>query len=162
MVPGTYSFKQFEKTDLQYVEPWLQTPEVISWYPDPEYIEDLEDHLDDDRVRMQIILHESEAFAYIHDYDIHGWADHHLSFLPKGSRGLDTFIGNPDMIGCGHGSAYIDLLVRELFSSGVPALGIDPHPNNGKAIRAYEKAGFQKIKQVSNKWGPNLLMSIHR
>lgn len=159
---GAYSFKQFQSSDLRIIKPWLLTPAVKLWYPDSDYIEDLEEHLEDARIQMQLVCFKGQPFAYVQDYDIHGWEDHHLSFLPPGSRGLDSFIGKPDMIGCGHGTNYIRLIINSLFKDGVPALGIDPHPDNGKAIRAYEKVGFKRNKTVSSEWGDCLLMSILR
>ncbi|WWR55751.1 hypothetical protein RV999_26300 (plasmid) [Sinorhizobium meliloti] len=38
------------------------------------------------------------------DYTVHGWDDHHFAHLAKGSRGIDQYIGDPEMVGVGHGS----------------------------------------------------------
>ena len=159
-MPSAYTFTLLTETDLETVQPWLLTPAVRRWYPDADYIEDIADQLDDEHIQMNLVCHEGEPFAYIQDYDIHAWKDHHLSFLPKGSRGLDTFIGRPDMIGTGHGTAYIQLHVDKLFKNGAPAIGIDPDPKNAKAIRAYEKVGFQRHNIVESKWGTFLTMTL--
>ena len=75
-----------------------------------------------------------------------------------GTRGIDQFIGDPDMIGRGHGSGFIRQFVEHLLTSGIPRVVTDPDPDNGRAIRAYAKAGFQKERMVDTPDGPALLM----
>jgi aminoglycoside 6'-N-acetyltransferase len=41
----------------------------------------------------------------------------------------------------------------------VLAVGVDPDPENARAIRAYEKAGFVPGKVQNTEWGPALLMT---
>jgi aminoglycoside 6'-N-acetyltransferase len=55
------------------------------------------------------------------------------AYLPSGSRGLDVYIGEYDLLGLGHGSSLVRQHVDHLFSDGVPAVGIDPHPDNSAA-----------------------------
>ncbi len=62
---------------------------------------------------------------------------------PAGTRGLDQFIGEPDMLDRGHGSAFIRVFAERLLANGTPRVVIDPDPTNARAIRAYEKAGFR-------------------
>jgi aminoglycoside 6'-N-acetyltransferase len=86
---------------------WLETPEVQRWWGDPDgEISLLEEDLDDPRMTMWIVSHEGRPFAYIQDYDPHAWS---LGYFgqPPGARFIDQFIGEPDMIGRGHGSAFI-------------------------------------------------------
>jgi aminoglycoside 6'-N-acetyltransferase len=47
-----------------------------------------------------------------------------------------------------------------LFEEGAPRVIIDPHPNNGRAIRAYEKAGFRSLGERTSQYGRVLLMAI--
>lgn len=67
----------------------------------------------------------------------------------EGSYGLDIFIGEPDMIDRGLGSRAVALLARHLFEAH-DATGVDllTPVGNERAHRAYEKAGFRKVKQT--------------
>jgi aminoglycoside 6'-N-acetyltransferase len=77
---------------------------------------------------------------------------------PPGTRGIDQFIGELEMLGCGHGSAFIRHFTDGLFSAGTPRVVTDPSPTNARAIRAYEKAGFVRDHIVDTPEGPALLM----
>ncbi len=88
------------------------------------------------------------------DYTVHGWDDHHFAHLPKGSRGIDQFIGAPDMMGLGHGSAFISARLQALFAAGAPVIATDPHPDNARAIAAYRKLGFKSLgPPMDTQWG---------
>ena len=155
-----YSFRALNVDDLNVLAQWLKSPDVAYWYPDPDYIDDLEEHLDDDRVRQQIVSFRGTPFAYLQDYDVHGWEDHHLSFLPKGSRGLDTFIGSGEMLDQGHGTKFLHAAIQKLFNEGVPALGIDPDPLNKRAIKAYLNIGFAGDGEIQTEWGIVRIMHL--
>ena len=95
------------------------------------------------------------------DYTVHGWEDHHFFGLPKWSRGIDQFIGEPDMIEKGHGSAFIAERLRTLFEEGAPVVATDPHPENARAIAAYRRAGFSEFgAPQATRWGPVLPMKV--
>jgi aminoglycoside 6'-N-acetyltransferase len=148
--------------DLPMVERWLETPAVREWWvgadgqPSDPFDED---DLNDPHVAMWIVSHMGKPFAFIQDYDPHAWSGHHFGFLPPGSRGIDQFIGDPDMIGRGHGSAFVRAHVDALMARGAPAVGTDPSPTDARAIRSYEKAGFVRQGETETKWGYCLLMT---
>lgn len=77
---------------------------------------------------------------------------------PHGTRGIDQFIGEPELVGHGHGSAFIRSFTTNLLKSGTPRVVTDPDPENLRAVRAYEKAGFRKDRRVDTSDGPSLLM----
>ena len=77
---------------------------------------------------------------------------------PRGTRGIDQFIGEPDMVDRGHGSAFIRAFIERVLANGAPRVITDPDPDNDRAIRAYEKAGFEKVHLVDTSDGTALLM----
>ena len=68
---------------------------------------------------------------------------------PDTSYGLDIFIGEPDMIGRGVGATVVALVSRHLFSAqGARSVALLTPVGNDRAHRAYEKAGFRKVRQT--------------
>ena len=63
-------------------------------------------------------------------------------------------------MGIGHGSAIVRQFVEQLFEEGGPRVIIDPDPANGRAVRAYEKAGFRPIDRRQSEYGDVVLMAI--
>jgi hypothetical protein len=74
---------------------------------------------------------------------------------------IDAFIGEPAMLGCGHGSAFLRVVGEKLLAEGAPIVAIDPDRDNHRARRAYTRAGFveENIVQAAN--GPLLLCFCH-
>ena len=139
-----YSFRPVNMRDLQLLRKWLVTPQVVRWWGDPEeQIKLLEEDINDPRMVMRIVSFEGEPFAYAQDYAVHSWPQPHFTTLPVGTRAIDSFIGEPCMIGRGHGATYLRLLAVQLLVAGAPLVAIDPDEDNHRACRAYQKAGFQ-------------------
>ena len=71
---------------------------------------------------------------------------------------MDQFIVAPAMIGCGHGSSFIRQFADALLRNATPRIVTDPDPANIRAVRAYQKAGFERDRVVDTPDGPALLM----
>jgi aminoglycoside 6'-N-acetyltransferase len=153
-----YAFRPVTRADLPLLRRWRAEPHVAEYWGAAD-VEDAEETLADARVSMWIVEHAGRPFAYAQDYSPHDWSDHPFAHLPPGSRGIDQYIGEPGMIGRGHGSAFVRAHCDRLFAAGAPAIGTDPHPDNGRAIRAYEKAGFRAVSgPIDTRWGRAILM----
>jgi aminoglycoside 6'-N-acetyltransferase len=138
-----YSFRDARPDDMPLLRGWLRTPEVVRWWGDPaEQAAMLEEDLSEPDMEMRIVSLDAKPFAYAQDYAVDRWPQPHFAGLPPGSRAIDSFIGEPKMIGRGHGSAYLRLLAARLRGEGAPVVAIDPAADNIRARRAYEKAGF--------------------
>ena len=137
--PGGYRFRRLAPADLALVRRWRAMPHVIQWWDEPG-VEDEAEKAGDPRIAMWIVEHDRRPFAFAQDYDVHGWRPHPFSRLPPGGRGIDQYIGEPDMLDRGHGSGFVAAHVQRLFAAGAPAVGTDPHPDNLRARRAYAKA----------------------
>jgi len=148
--------------DVPLVAEWRRRPHVLQWWNTPP--DDLAaDTVDDATIDVWIAELDGRPMAYIQDYRVHDWPGHHFSFLPIDARGMDILIGEPDLIGQGHGTAIVERHVGALFARGIPAMGIDPHPDNAAARRAYAKAGFVEVGggPVDTEWGLSILMTRH-
>jgi aminoglycoside 6'-N-acetyltransferase len=153
-----YAFRPMTSDDLPVIRQWLARPHVREWWGDPSEQYDLvSGDLDEPAMDQFIVSAGSSDFAYLQCYELTAW-NSGFGAHPRGTRGIDLFIGEPDMIGRGHGSAFIRAFVDERLRSGAPRMVTDPDPSNTRAVRAYEKAGFEKAGMVDTPDGPALLM----
>jgi aminoglycoside 6'-N-acetyltransferase len=153
-----YAFRPMTSDDLPVIRQWLARPHVRKWWGDPSEQYDLvSGDLDEPAMDQFIVSAGSNEFAYLQCYDLTAW-NSGFGEHPRGTRGIDLFIGEADMIGCGHGSAFIRAFADERLRNGAPRMVTDPDPANSRAVRAYEKAGFEKAGMVDTPDGPALLM----
>lgn len=136
-----YSFRKVTLDDLNLLKAWQSSPHVRQWWDKTEPYD--ESDLTDPRVARWIVSHAERPFAFMQDYTVHGWKNHHFDHLPKGTRGIDQYIGDFEMVGVGHGSAFIGARMQALFDEGAPVIATDPHPDNKRAIAVYRKLGFE-------------------
>ncbi|WP_157967578.1 GNAT family N-acetyltransferase [Cohaesibacter intestini] len=156
-----YTFRRVTLDDLALLEAWQKTPHVGEWWDASEPYSEAD--LADIRVARWIVSRAARPFAFMQDYAVHGWEEHHFSYLPKGSRGIDQFIGEADMVGIGHGSAFIAMRMQSLFDDGAPVIATDPHPDNERAIAVYRKLGFEQVgSPQETRWGLILPMLARR
>jgi aminoglycoside 6'-N-acetyltransferase len=153
-----YFFRPISSADLAMIRRWLETPEVVRWWgqPDEQYAL-VSGDLDHPDIDQFIVARDDHPFGYIQCYALSTWNQGFGAQPPK-TRGIDQFIGVSDMIGRGHGSSFIRQFVDALLISGIPRVVTDPDPANVRAVRAYEKAGFEKDRIVETPDGPALLM----
>lgn len=156
-----YNFRKVTMQDLDMLMEWQARPHVRQWWDSDEPYD--AEQLDDLRVARWIVSLGQQPFAFTQDYAVHGWDNHHFSLLPKGSRGIDQYIGDPEMLALGHGSAFISARMRVLFDAGAPVIATDPHPDNKCAIAVYTKLGFEAFgPPQETEWGLILPMKVSR
>jgi aminoglycoside 6'-N-acetyltransferase len=150
-----YLFRPMVADDLPMVRRWLETAHVREWWTNsPEEFT----FGDDPLVDQFIVVKDDHPFAYLQCYDQNSGSDFGLGRHPAGTRGIDQFIGEAGMVGRGHGSAFIRTFTDGLLVAGTPRVITDPNPANARAIRAYEKAGFLRLREVDTPGGRALLM----
>ena len=153
-----YRFRAMSAADLAMIRHWLETPEVMRWWGEPnEQYTLVSGDLDHPDMDQFIVSVDDRPFAYIQCYALSTW-NQGFGSQPPATRGIDQFIGEPDMIGRGRGSHFIRQFVDELLRSGVPRVVTDPDPANVRAVRAYERAGFERSRMVDTPDGQALLM----
>lgn len=156
-----YTFKTLAADDLGLLALWQAQPHVAQWWgAGTTYGADT---LRDPKVARWIVAAGHRPFAFMQDYTVHGWPDHHFAALPHGSRGIDQYIGDPEMVGLGHGTGFIAARLKALFEAGAPTIATDPHPDNARAIAVYTKLGFKVFGPPKNtRWGMILPMRVDR
>jgi len=83
-----------------------------------------------------------------------------LTEIPEGSVDIDILIGETDCLGRGLGPRALSILVRTLSQDrSIPLLGLTTSVPNAAAQRAFEKAGFRKVREYEPPgFGPCALM----
>ena len=112
--------------DLPLVGRWLQAPHVAAWWHDPaEQFALVSGDLGHPDMAQFVVTAKARPFAYLQCYRLSAWHTG-LEPQPAGTRGLDQFIGEADMLGCGHGSAFVRAFADDLLASGTPRVVTDP------------------------------------
>ena len=162
-------FVPLESSHLPLMHLWLNAGEPLRWYGrKPQTLEQLRSkYLGPGAalVRPFVIHFGEEPVGHLQCYRL---ADHphyaaQVSALP-GDCGLDLFIGGDDLVGRGLGTAVvIAALERLVFTlAEVERCLIGPSPDNKRAIRCYEKCGFQHERSVSLPEGDEYLMVLEK
>jgi len=87
------------------------------------------------------------------------WPDEH----DFGVRGIDQFLADEKRLGQGFGTMMVSQFVHFLFQDpSVTRIQADPAPENFRAIRCYEKAGFHRAGLIATPDGEALLMVTDR
>src|SRR5882757_3051820 len=153
-----YVFRPMMAIDLPLIRRWLAEPHVVQWWGDPaEQYALVSGDLDEPAMDQFIVSADGHAFGYLQCYDLTAW-NSGFGTHPEGTRGIDLFIGEPGMIERGHGAGLIRAFAGDRLKDGAPRIVTDPDPANSRAVRAYEKAGFEKVRMVDTPDGPALLM----
>ena len=154
----SYLIRPVTEADLPLLTSWRHQAHVRRWWGSPK-VEPEAEKLREATVAMWIAALGERPMAFIQDYAVADWSPHHFDYLPPGSRGIDLYIGAAEALGQGHGARMVRQHVDCLFNLGVPAVGIDPHPDNGRARRAFARAGFVTAgRPLDTRWGRTVPM----
>lgn len=158
----SYSFKPMQESDLHLLFQWVNEPHVKKWW-------DSEESWEKFRLRYSKNIRSNDSFPYIVFFQetpigyINYWTTEDdpdfKNLFPKGSVGTDQFIGVAEMVGHGHGSKFVEAFTDWLLENPeIPVVMTDPDIENTLAIRCYQKAGFQVVKEMESVEGTILLM----
>ena len=119
----------------------------------------------DEPERRFIIALDDRPIGYIQTYLLEDYPAYR-DVLEEEGAGIDLFIGEPDVIGQGVGARAIQQFVDDVVFAdpSVNVCVVDPETTNAAAIRAYEKAGFERLRTIviPGEPGPALLMRKSR
>jgi aminoglycoside 6'-N-acetyltransferase len=142
---------------------WLVMPHVAAWWGDKETeMKGIAEAIDSVDTEPFIIELDGKPIGYIQSYDPHlDDGENPFQDQPTGTLGIDQFIGEPELVGKGHGTRLIKEFVEMLFEEGAPRVILDPDPVNKAAVRTYEKVGFRPVRRFrTENGGDALLMAI--
>ena len=148
---GAYSFARLLAADRPLMNRWLARPHVAEWWPDGE----------GEVAEVVAACHDEEAETVPYLVQLQGRPFAYLQCTRESAdvRSIDQFIGEAELLGQGHGSAFIRQFCDGLFQAQrASTVTTDPDPGNARAVRAYEKAGFRRIGPRDTQWGHILLM----
>jgi RimJ/RimL family protein N-acetyltransferase len=164
------TFRPLTTNDLPLLHEWLGRPHVAEWWAPTPTLDEVEEEFGpaiagEGAMRCFVALLEREPIGFIQSYvvaqchDDGWWLDEH----DPGARGIDQLLADAARLNRGLGSAMIRAFASELFSDpSVSRIQTDPSPENRRAIRCYEKAGFRAAGEVDTPDGQALLMYCDR
>ncbi len=141
---------------------WLEMPHVKAWWDQDvrwsmglikekfgTYVHGYKvEHGVKKPIQAFIIGVNGKEVGYIQLYNPRDFArEDDMSFdeLPHLLAAFDIFIGDPACVGKGYGSRIMKQFLVECVDQIYEACMVDPDTENVQAIRAYEKAGFERI-----------------
>ncbi|MBS7020953.1 MAG: GNAT family N-acetyltransferase, partial [Firmicutes bacterium] len=142
--------RNLTRNDMKTLEVWLNQEEILEFYQgrDCKYdIRAIERHYyNDNNLCRLILMMDGEPIGYMQYYPLTKaeLTKYHFGIESK-VFGLDLFIGIPELLGKGYGSKYIMMICDYLIhEQEVNKVVVDPMTHNKRAIRCYEKCGFEK------------------
>lgn len=138
--------------DYQLMVKWLSDPKVYFWvHGSPYNYEQVKEKYGprirkEENVNSCFIEFDNKPIGYVQYFPVAKAKDYELKSA-KDVWGIDLWIGETDYWEKGIGSNSVKLLSDHILKNlKAKKVVIDPHVDNPRAIRAYEKAGFKKVK----------------
>jgi RimJ/RimL family protein N-acetyltransferase len=153
------TFRKLQLEDLPLMYKWQNQPHVKEWYSRKEdtSFEGLSNRYlprikGEKPLYCYIVYYEDTPVGFMQTYLIDDVPDYakNLKMDTAGLAAVDLFIGNEDFMGKGLGNKMLRKFMKEvtLRLDGVTKIMIGPEPDNIRAIKSYEKAGFKYLKTV--------------
>jgi len=166
------AFRRLGVDDLQQVFLWLLRPHVAKWYaPAPSSFAEVVAKygprtVQGNPVEAFMVTMDGADVGYIQTYPIDTFPDYAAKLgCGKGTAGVDLFIGEEGLLNRGIGARIVRRFVDEVVfaKNGSAACLAGPTEGNLASIRAFEKAGFTRWKTVQIEDGePECVMRRER
>jgi aminoglycoside 2''-phosphotransferase len=152
---GNIRLRKLEDSDKQLLLKWLTDERILNFWEGKSTKHTLEtiteDYYSEEDIEIirAIIEYSGYPIGYAHMYKLNEeyLEEYEYSGDNKIVYGIDQFIGEPDYWNKGIGTEFMRLVLNYLTSEkSADSIILDPHVDNLRAIRCYEKVGFKKIK----------------
>ncbi|QSJ14191.1 acetyltransferase [Nostoc sp. UHCC 0702] len=177
----TIRLMQDNTDDYQLMAKWLTDETVLEFYEGRDNSFDLERIIEN---YQPLVIGKDPAIpclVYYHNIPIGYLQYYALNDQPENDRqmycleqtdnvyGIDLFIGESNYWNQGIGTKILSAVVNYLFEElEADKIVIDPHVDNTRAIRCYEKCGFVKVRLLpahelhEGKYSDSWLMAVDR
>ncbi len=148
--------RDFTASDLPLMLKWLTDDRVLEYYEGRDirftmdtlsalYAEEIPDGFRINFEYRNIPVGYGQAYRLSGDlFDEYDYPDNGQIVFA-----MDQFIGEPEYWNKGIGTSFLKLMADYLKEQkAAERILLDPHKNNHRAIRAYEKAGFRIVKSL--------------
>ena len=156
IVDGNIRIRPFLKDDFSLMYKWLTNDKVLEFYGgrDKNYTYDsIVEHYSktfDYPFERVIIEYNDIPIGYGQLYELTDelYSEYNYTNTGKCVYAMDQFIGEVDYWNKGIGSKYISIMCNYLKGIGVNSILLDPHIDNIRAIKSYQKCGFKIINEL--------------
>lgn len=149
---GSLKVRRLKEQDKHLLAKWLSTPDVLKFYEGRDNSFDLDKvnrvfyASKDDEVKC-IIEYEGTSIGYIQYYELDEITKIEYGYEKGRIIGTDQFIGEAQYWNRGIGTLLVTSMTEFLFKHlNADKVVMDPQVWNKRAIKCYEKCGFNKVK----------------
>lgn len=147
-MPSTIHLRPATPADLSLLQYWDEQPHTIASDPDTDW--DWEYELGRNPAwREQLVAElDKRPIGFIQIIDPAEEETHYWGDCAANLRAIDIWIGEEEDLGKGYGTVMMKLALKKCFEAPrVSAVLIDPLESNVKAIRFYERLGFEFVEK---------------
>lgn len=160
MNPNNISIRKMQHADLEIMARWLSTKEVLEFYGDINSPFTLDQvtrkygaRIDGDvPIAPFIVELKGASIGFMQHYKIEKEQQQKFGY-PANSTiyGIDQFIGVPTLFNKGLGTIMVRKFIASIFlNTDAEVIILDTSVSNVRAIKCYEKCGFEKVKKINN------------
>ncbi|CAN5284022.1 GNAT family N-acetyltransferase [soil metagenome] len=161
-----FTFQQLTEDDLETMSVWLTRPHLQKWWREEEISLNSLRKKYLPRIKSPDAAHPYLAYlpagpvGYIQYYSVsNGRKDWWPEKPGPGLIGIDLFIADVENLNKGMGTELLSQFINWLQEKEkFRKIWIDPSPENERAIRCYEKAGFKKRGLITTPAGKAMMM----
>lgn len=162
-----FTFSRLCPHDLPLLQEWLGRPHVAERWDGPVSLESMakkfELHVSSSHIFGYLAKLDDLPIGYCQAYQADRVGDGWWPDAAPGTWGIDQFLADGTRLGMGFGTRMVQAFAAQVFARhDARRILTDPSPDNLRAIRCYEKAGFRVLGEVETPDGKAVLMQMDR